>query len=76
MTVPTPVSISPIEPQLSAGSIDSTPESAGVTTPNDSSQADERVTPQPKKKEATGGEGGRTKMPPPPLPINVINPTP
>lgn len=71
-------SISPSEPQLSAGSIVSTPESDGVTTPKDTHDGDQQVTPQPKRVQ-TGSEGahhGRTKMIPPPLPISVTQPTP
>jgi hypothetical protein len=70
---PTP---STAEPQLASGSTATSLDSAKLTTPAEFREIN-NATPQPDKAKKELEEGkAKTRMPPPPLPINVVKPTP
>ncbi len=75
MTTKEASSASPIEPSLVSASTITTPDTAPLITPNEFRS--DTATPQPDKlkKEVEAGKP-KSKMPPPPLPINIVQPTP
>jgi hypothetical protein len=66
---------SPIEPQLVSASTMTTPDTANLVTPNEF-RGDTATPGKDKPKTETEGAKPKTKMAPPPLPINIVQPTP